>query len=103
MKKELSLVEFQRVCGTMNSVRFYYASPDGSGDSPFASISVSFPPPLVSPNAEAVCFGGDGGTKMILRCIRRVSRSREGGVTRFRFDCGYADGAPFRSYTFSVV
>lgn len=103
MKQELSLVEFRRICGTMNSVRFYYASPDGADDSPFASISMSFPPPLVSPNGEAVCFGGNGGPKMTVRCIRKVFRTRENGVTRYRFDCGYADGTTSRSYTFSVV
>ena len=86
MKKELTLYEFQTECGRLSSERFYYNSSDGSGASPFAQISVSFPPPRISPNIDTVCFDS-GGMGMILRCVRKVTMSTEYGIRICRIFC----------------
>lgn len=102
LKKELTLCEFQTVCGALSSERFYYAGSDGSGASPFVQITLSFPPPHVSPNVDTVCFG-TGGMGMILRCVRKVTMSTEYGVKTCRIFCRRRSGGAEETYMFSII
>lgn len=103
MKRELTLCEFQAACDKLSSERFYYASPDGSGASPFARITMSFPPPLVSPNTDSVCFGTETTGTMILRCVRKVAVSTECGVKVCRLFCERRSDGARETYMFSII